>query len=260
MEYSREELAREYGKLLPHLKQMNRLETEMRNIKIPKIPDEKAIQNAQNAMKTGKKIFMVGCVVLVASVILVLFIIAFIFLILMSGAVKLISLLLSLLPMTIGLMTTIIFGACLAIVIGMVCWLTTKNPETIARLKKEAAQKKTFLEADKKKYADELTIISQTIGIVPPNYRYEIAIEFMYNCFANERADTVKEAVNLYEEQLHRWKMENIAQQNLRIQAQQASYLNSIKNSTSSIANTTRDIYVAVNCNAALDRILNNRG
>lgn len=42
------------------------------------------------------------------------------------------------------------------------------------------------------------------IQIVPINYRYYIAVNYMYGCLINCRAETIKEAVNLYEEQLHR--------------------------------------------------------
>ena len=78
------------------------------------------------------------------------------------------------------------------------------------------------------------------IQFVPANYRYLIAVQYMLEAFQNQRADTFKEAINLYEEQLHRWKLENASAQMLTLQRQQMSELNRINANTtvSAVANT----------------------
>lgn len=67
------------------------------------------------------------------------------------------------------------------------------------------------------------------IAVLPPNYQYSIAAEYIYTCLINQRASTMSEAINLYEEQLHRWKIENYQQQMVNIQLQQQRTLNSVK-------------------------------
>lgn len=52
---------------------------------------------------------------------------------------------------------------------------------------------------------------TENIGIlnnIPPDYRYFHAVSFMANAIRNSRASTLGEAVNLYEEELHRIKMQ----------------------------------------------------
>lgn len=50
------------------------------------------------------------------------------------------------------------------------------------------------------------------IDFIPKEYQYGIAIDFFYKVLNNGRADSLKECMNLYEEQIHRWKLEsNIA-------------------------------------------------
>lgn len=47
------------------------------------------------------------------------------------------------------------------------------------------------------------------IEFIPKEYQYSIAINFFCDVLRNGRADSFKECMNLYEEQLHRWKIEN---------------------------------------------------
>lgn len=47
------------------------------------------------------------------------------------------------------------------------------------------------------------------LTILPKSYRYPLAANFIAEVLESGSADTMKEARNLYEEQLHRWKMEN---------------------------------------------------
>ena len=71
--------------------------------------------------------------------------------------------------------------------------------------------------------------LTPVIHILPPNYRYALAADYIYQCFLNSRAYTIQEAVNLYEEQLHRWKMENTQEMMIALQRQQNSDINTMK-------------------------------
>lgn len=51
------------------------------------------------------------------------------------------------------------------------------------------------------------------IEMIPEKYRNLEAVSYMYLAVCNGRADTLKEVINLYEEQLHRWRLEASAQQ-----------------------------------------------
>lgn len=52
-------------------------------------------------------------------------------------------------------------------------------------------------------------------GHFPPAYLHEEALVFVVNMFANHRANTITDAVNLYETELHRRRLENLAQAQL---------------------------------------------
>lgn len=46
------------------------------------------------------------------------------------------------------------------------------------------------------------------IKVLPPDYRYALASDYILSTLRNRRADTIKEATNLFEDQLHKWRME----------------------------------------------------
>jgi hypothetical protein len=64
---------------------------------------------------------------------------------------------------------------------------------------------------------------------IPANYRYPLAIDYITECFVNGRADTLKEAINLYEQQVHYWKVENYFEQLNVMQWQQNLALRDIQ-------------------------------
>lgn len=59
------------------------------------------------------------------------------------------------------------------------------------------------------------------IDIIPPDYRYRQAMDFFYSALRNQRAMTMQEAVNLYEDYLHKNRVE-------AMQAEQIQKLNQI--------------------------------
>lgn len=83
--------------------------------------------------------------------------------------------------------------------------------------------------------------------ILPPDYQYSIAAEYIYKCFLNQRAATISEAVNLFEEQLHRWKIENYHQQLMNIQYQQQCTMEAVKrNSAISAGASVANLFVSI--------------
>ena len=81
--------------------------------------------------------------------------------------------------------------------------------------------------------------LSNNIGIIPPKYRTLMAVQFIYESLSNMRAETMKEAINLYEEQLHRWKMEASQQRMEELARQQvtAAHISAAANVVSASAN-----------------------
>ena len=97
----------------------------------------------------------------------------------------------------------------------------------------------------------------------PVDYCSVGAVEFLYNAINNYRADSLKEAINLYETTLHQQRVENNQQQALRQQTlsnllsagslvMQGATLGAINNQTSAINNQTASVN---NVNDTLNRI-----
>jgi hypothetical protein len=89
-------------------------------------------------------------------------------------------------------------------------------------------RKKTLekLDLQYKKISDEMKQMNEELrkhnmDIIPPDYRYKEAMVFFYNALNNQRAMTIQEAVNLYEDYLHNNKME-------AMQAEQLTKLNQL--------------------------------
>ena len=64
--------------------------------------------------------------------------------------------------------------------------------------------------------------------IIPPDYRYRQAMDFIYNALRNQRAMTMQEAVNLYENYLRDNRL-------MAMQAEQARILDSINDTANAM-------------------------
>lgn len=73
--------------------------------------------------------------------------------------------------------------------------------------------------------------------LLPRDYRYYDAAVFFEQAFANGRADTMKEAINLYETHLHQQSMERLGAQILKENRRQSAMLASIEANTYRTAN-----------------------
>lgn len=82
----------------------------------------------------------------------------------------------------------------------------------------------------KNKYEEIMQKYGKKIDSIPVDYRYSTAVDCFYKYVNNRRADTLKQAMNLYEEEMHRLRIENTQEAILResrkqssLQAQQAA-------------------------------------
>ena len=105
----------------------------------------------------------------------------------------------------------------------------------LARLSNKIQNKNDELSSINKSLYDIVSTIKNDITVLPPDYQYSMAAEYIYSCLRNQRANTIGEAVNLYEDQLHKWRVENSLQQLNQMQKEQAASLRYIK-ATSGIA------------------------
>ncbi len=70
--------------------------------------------------------------------------------------------------------------------------------------------------------------IMTTIPELPKEYYYPAAINYINKVLKTNRADNMRQALAMLDEETHRWKMEAMAKQNLTIQQQQNAALNAI--------------------------------
>ena len=63
------------------------------------------------------------------------------------------------------------------------------------------------------------------LEFLPNRYRTEIAVSFMMSAIKNYRADTLKEAINLYEEAVAQWKIEKILSDSAKMRQKQFEYM-----------------------------------
>ena len=66
------------------------------------------------------------------------------------------------------------------------------------------------------------------LDFLPTKYRNFQATSYMLMAVTDQRAETLKEAMNLYEEQLHRWKMEDAVQKNIEMQQYMADAIDEL--------------------------------
>ena len=86
--------------------------------------------------------------------------------------------------------------------------------------------RKKFLDYYNKKVIEYKPILSRAasemeqsaVMLIPPKYRYPLALMTMLEFIRNYRASSWKECVEKFEKQLHRWRIEADSAENLRIQ------------------------------------------
>ncbi len=83
------------------------------------------------------------------------------------------------------------------------------------------------------KLAELQTEGADSMELLPETYRNAEAACHMLLAVKNGRADSMKEAMNLYEEQLHNWKMEKLLQDHSRMQQIHAESMEAVMNEIS---------------------------
>lgn len=117
----------------------------------------------------------------------------------------------------------------LAIYVAAVCYKTMERNSN--KKKAEEYMNEAYKEMEiVKQIADEN---AEYITAVPADYRFPLATNYIYTLFRDNRVSNLNEALKMADEQLHRWKMENMNEQMLLAQQQQAATLQSIKSDTS---------------------------
>lgn len=89
----------------------------------------------------------------------------------------------------------------------------------------------------------------EELAFLPTDYWYPLATEYLVKVVQARRADTLGEAIDKFEEQLHRWKIQEANAQMVAQQQQQTAHLASIKTSSriSAAANVTNTIFNIAN-------------
>ncbi len=74
----------------------------------------------------------------------------------------------------------------------------------------------TLSRLTKEMEANQQALQGHDIEIIPPDYRNRVAMSFIYNALRNQRAMTMQEAVNLYEDNLHKNRLEAMEAEQLK--------------------------------------------
>lgn len=128
-----------------------------------------------------------------------------------------------------GLIVGVPLGVVVGLLIKFVPASKTYDKNRYATLKIQYDDLSEEIEKNKNTIESIIEKIRDRISVLPETYRYYIAANYIYNTLNDGRADNMKEALNLYEEQLHRWKIENANDTMTALQRQQASDVNKIK-------------------------------
>jgi len=98
----------------------------------------------------------------------------------------------------------------------------TLTPNKMLKICEENRIFERYIENRCKPYEDTINANIQYVNLIPPNYRYPLALDEIYSYLVNFKAESWKEAVNLFDTQLHRWQLEANSEEALLIQAQTA--------------------------------------
>ena len=79
---------------------------------------------------------------------------------------------------------------------------------------------------------------SDILASFPPDYQYTQAVYFFYKALVNGRADSLKEAINLYEDYLYK---KDLAETMRERHEEQIAYLRQIENASNRAANNASD-------------------
>ena len=76
---------------------------------------------------------------------------------------------------------------------------------------------------------------AEALSVLPYEYWYPMATEYIARLFETNRVDSIREALKMFDEQRHRWMMEKSQEKILAAQQEQISLLNEVKSDISSL-------------------------
>ena len=128
---------------------------------------------------------------------------------------------------------------------GILYYKKVSLPKINAKV--EAANKRAVAEEAKgTQYLDDN---AAALSVIPSEYWYPMATNYLLKVVQTGRADTVNQALQMYDEQLHRWKVEEanasiLAQQQAQTEAlkgiRKSSAINAAANVVNAAANVSR--------------------
>lgn len=95
------------------------------------------------------------------------------------------------------------------------------------------------IKADRSKYLNDN---EKLLSFIPQDYRNIYAVGFMTTAIKNCRAESLKEVINLYEEELYRLKMLEKADQSNMLRRAEAEYLDAMANELAGISQSVENI------------------
>ena len=110
--------------------------------------------------------------------------------------------------------------------------------------KAESAKRQKAIEKEKAAAQQIFDNNVNDLTFLPVDYWYPLATEYLVKVVQADRANTLAEALTMFDEQLHRWKIEEANAEIVAQQKAQTANLNSIRKSSkvSAIANTANAI------------------
>ena len=110
--------------------------------------------------------------------------------------------------------------------------------------KAESAKRQKAIEKEKAAAQQIFDNNVNDLAFLPVDYWYPLATEYLVKVVQADRANTLAEALTMFDEQLHRWKIEEANAEIVAQQKAQTANLNSIRKSSkvSAIANTANAI------------------
>lgn len=121
----------------------------------------------------------------------------------------------------------------------------TKNTKRKKYKAKRLVELDEGIETDTQKLKVVMSTRKEAYNVVPSGYMYPFAINYFIDVLKCGRADSMKEAMNLYEDQVHKWKIENLAESTLLAQqeANAIAAINATVNTVSAAANVATSIH-----------------
>jgi hypothetical protein len=106
--------------------------------------------------------------------------------------------------------------------IVIVYFMSKKKKQTHTNWQDQIATLRDQIKEQDAELAQTIQRVANKIMLIPEEYRYSFALDTMQGFLKNFRADNWRDCMNLYEEQKHRWLLEQNNSEGLLLQRQMA--------------------------------------